>query len=164
MRGFAPLDQGGAGEGEVARFYAALDPARDLEVKEELDAGYRIRLNPRARKPSFRIDLDDTGEGMVQVLPVLVAAAIAAREGAGTILAVEEPESHLHPDAQSVLARFFCAIAAGNNAPTLVLETHSRVFLLAVQLGIAAGRLSPEHVGLAWDRSGCVGPESRHAG
>lgn len=133
----------------VAQFYAALDPKRDLEVKEELDAGFRIRLNPGDR-PSFRVDLDDTGEGMVQVLPVLVAAAVAAREGAGTILAVEEPESHLHPDAQATLARFLCGIAAKDAAPTLVLETHSRVFLLAVQLEIAAGRLPPEHVGLAW--------------
>lgn len=135
--------------GEVNRFYADLDPPRDLEVKEELDAGFRIRLNPRSR-PSFRIDLHDTGEGMVQVLPVLVAATQAAREGTGTILAVEEPESHLHPDAQGVLARFLCGIAAGEKPPTFVLETHSRVFLLAVQLEVAAGRLPPERVGLAW--------------
>ena len=63
---------------------------------------------------------------------------------------MEEPESHLHPDAQGTLARFLCAIATGPTPPTLVLETHSRVFLLAVQLEIAAGRLPHERVGLAW--------------
>ncbi|XXX78982.1 AAA family ATPase [Sorangium sp. So ce134] len=134
---------------EASRFYAKLDPPRELEVKEELDAGYRIRLNPRNR-PSFRIDLADTGEGMVQVLPVLVAAALAAQEGSGAILSVEEPESHLHPDAQSKLAQFFCEIAKREQPPCIVLETHSRIFLLAMQLEIAKGDLPADRVGLAW--------------
>ena len=134
---------------QVARFYAKLDPPRELEVQEQLDAGYRIRLNPKSR-PSFRVDLADTGEGMMQVLPVLVAAALAAREGAGAILSVEEPESHLHPDAQSKLAESFCEIAKADQAPCFVLETHSRVFLLAVQLAIAKGDLPADRVALAW--------------
>lgn len=133
---------------EVKRFYAALNPPRDLEVKEVLDVGYRILLNPKSRS-SFRIDLVDTGEGMTQVLPVLVAASLATDAGTGSILAAEEPESHLHPDAQSALARHLCGIAARPDAPTLVLETHSRIFMLEVQLAVARG-LSPDRVGLAW--------------
>ncbi|MFT3769455.1 MAG: ATP-binding protein [Minicystis sp.] len=134
---------------DVKRFYAVLNPARDLEVKEVLDVGHRITLNPKSRA-SFRIDLVDTGEGMAQVLPVLVSATLAAGMGRSGLLAVEEPESHLHPDAQSVLARHLCTIAARPEAPTLVLETHSRVFLLGIQLAIAEGRLPPERVALAW--------------
>jgi predicted ATPase len=134
---------------DVRRFYADLNPARDLEVKEVLDLGHRITLNPKTRA-SFRIDLVDTGEGMAQVLPVLVAAALTAREAPSAVLAVEEPESHLHPDAQAVLARYLCDIAARPGAPTLVMETHSRVFLLGVQLAVAEGRLPCDRVGLAW--------------
>jgi predicted ATPase len=134
---------------DIAQFYAALNPARELEVREVLDVGHRIALNPKSRA-SFRIDLVDTGEGMAQVLPVLVAAALAAREGRSAVLAVEEPESHLHPDAQAVLARHFCGIAAKEEPPTLVMETHSRVFLLGVQLAVAEGRLPCDRVGLAW--------------
>ncbi|XXY54613.1 AAA family ATPase [Sorangium sp. So ce269] len=134
---------------DIGRFYAALNPARDLEVKEVLDLGHQIILNPKHRA-SFRIALVDTGEGMVQVLPVLVAAALAAREGPSAVLAVEEPESHLHPDAQGILARHLCEIAASPAPPTLVLETHSRVFLLGVQLAVAEGRLPCDRVGLAW--------------
>ncbi|HWN70385.1 MAG TPA: AAA family ATPase [Haliangium sp.] len=134
---------------EVARFYAALAPARELEVKEVLDVSHRVTLNPKSRA-SFRIDLVDTGEGMAQVLPVLVAAALAAHDGSPAVLAVEEPESHLHSDAQAVLARHLCEIASRPAPPTLVMETHSRVFLLGVQLAVAEGRLPCERVGLAW--------------
>lgn len=134
---------------EVARFYAQLEPARDLSLTEESDLGYRLRLELRGRS-AFRLDLLDCGEGMGQVLPVLLAAAQAAREPEGGLLSVEEPESHLHPDAQRVLADYLCALAARTPAPTLVLETHSRVFLLAVQLAVAAGRLPAERVGLSW--------------
>jgi len=131
----------------VRRFYAALSPPRDLRVQEELNLGYRIRLD---RPTGFAIDLIDTGEGMSQVLPVLVAASLAAEQGPSAMLAVEEPESHLHPDAQACLADHLCAIAAQQSPPTMVLETHSRVFLLAVQLAVARGQLRPERVSLTW--------------
>jgi len=140
---------------DAGAFYRALDPPRELEVKEELGTKYRIRLNPMDR-PAFRIDLIDTGEGMSQVLPVLVAASMCAREGRGSILAVEEAESHLHPDAQTVLAEYLCARIARSDPPIIVLETHSRVFLLAVQLAVARG-LPPELISLVWidqDKSG----------
>ena len=134
---------------DTKRFYSDLNPARELEVKEVLESGHRITLNLKSQA-SWRIDLVDTGEGMAQVLPVMVAATLASLEGAGALLAVEEPESHLHPDAQTVLARHLCGIAARAEPPTLVIETHSRVFLLGVQLAVAEGRLPAERVGLAW--------------
>jgi predicted ATPase len=136
----------------VARFYAALNPPRELYVEPVLDTKYNIHLNPMNGE-SFRINLVDTGEGMVQVLPVLVAAALAATVTADELpwlLALEEPESHLHPDAQYVLARHLCEIASSASPPVLILETHSRVFLLGVQLAVAEGRLPADKVALAW--------------
>jgi hypothetical protein len=130
------------------RFYAKLNPGRDLDILEARESLQRITLNPRSRD-TFRIDLVDTGEGMAQVLPVLVAASLAADERTAGLLAIEEPESHLHPDAQAILASHLCEIAAQVDPPTIVIETHSRVFLLAVQLAVAKG-LSPDRVGLAW--------------
>lgn len=131
----------------VKGFYAALTPARELLVQEELNLGYRIRLD---RSAGFAIDLVDTGEGMSQALPILVAAALVKEQGLGSLLTVEEPESHLHPDAQAVLASHLCSIAAREQPPTLVLETHSRVFLLGVQLAVAKGELPADRVCLAW--------------
>lgn len=130
----------------VASFYESLSLPRELGVVESLDVDHRLTLNPRSQ-PLWDVDIVDTGEGMAQVLPVLVAAALTAKDGG--ILAIEEPESHLHADAQGTLARYLCQLAAASDPPILLLETHSRIFLLAVQLAVAAG-LPPDRVGLVW--------------
>jgi hypothetical protein len=131
----------------IRDFYLALSPPRELDVQEVLDVGHRIGLSPTTR-PSFRVDLVDTGEGMAQVLPVLVAAQLAARQRA--LLVIEEPESHLHPDAQTVLSQYLCKLVSSVDYPTLIIETHSRVFLLGVQLAIASGMIPCDRAQLAW--------------
>jgi energy-coupling factor transporter ATP-binding protein EcfA2 len=131
---------------EVASFYATLDPPRALELHEAPPLGHYFSMNPTTR-PSWRVHMGDTGEGMSQVLPVLAYAALTAREGG--ILAVEEPESHLHPSAQSQLAAYLCALAKRPTGPRFVVETHSRVMLLAVQRAVADG-LPADHVQIAW--------------
>ena len=138
---------------EVAAFYATLDPPRSLELHEIPHLGHSFSMNP-ASQPSWRVHLRDTGEGMSQALPVLAYAALTAREGG--ILAVEEPESHLHPSAQSHLASYLCKLARRPAGPRFVIETHSRVVLLAVQRAVAAG-LPAEYVQIVWvdqDRDG----------
>lgn len=138
---------------EVAAFYSTLDPPRALELHEVPPLGHYFSMNPSTR-PSWRVQLGDTGEGMSQVLPVLAYAALTAREGG--IFAVEEPESHLHPSAQSRLAAYLCELAKRPTGPRFVVETHSRVMLLAVQRAVAAG-LPAEYVQIAWvdqDRDG----------
>ncbi|MFO0607457.1 MAG: AAA family ATPase [Polyangiales bacterium] len=80
-------------------------------------------------------DLFDAGEGMIQVLPILTGAALVAHraEAEPSILAMEEPESHLHGDLQLALAEDLCALAAQPGAGVLLIETHSEAFLLGVQ-------------------------------
>lgn len=136
---------------DVAAWYARPEIGRRLE-RADAAVGqpiHRLLLNPSSG--SLRdIDLLDTGEGMIQVLPVLVAAALARARGDAGILAVEEPESHLHANAQQALADHLCKIAAGTSAPTIIVETHSRVLMLGVQLALAEGRLPPERVRAYW--------------
>jgi predicted ATPase len=56
----------------------------------------------------------------------------------------------LHANAQQALADHLCEIAAGISAPTIVVETHSRVLMLGVQLAISEGRLPPDRVRAYW--------------
>jgi len=109
-----------------------------------------------------QVNLSDTGEGLTQVLPVLVAGAMAAqvaREKPSSYLVIEQPELHLHPAAHAPLAKFFCDIAATAKAPRIVIETHSENFLFGVQLAIARGELDPSRVLINWvrqDDQGCA--------
>ncbi|NBC47323.1 MAG: AAA family ATPase [Gammaproteobacteria bacterium] len=136
---------------DVAAWYALPEIGRRLEHAAAAigQPSYRLLLNPSSG-PLRDIELLDTGEGMIQVLPVLVAAALARARGDAGILAVEEPESHLHANAQQALANHFCEIAAGASAPTIIVETHSRILMLGVQLALAERRLPPERVRAYW--------------
>jgi hypothetical protein len=102
-----------------------------------------------------QVNLSDTGEGLTQVLPVLVAGAMAARTAKAnrsSYLVIEQPELHLHPAAHAPLAEFFSTIAAASSAPKIVVETHSENFLFGVQLAVARGQLDPDRVLIHWVR------------
>jgi len=60
----------------------------------------------------LEINLRDVGIGVSQVLPVLVLGYFVP-EGSSIIL--EEPEIHLHPLAQSILAEFFVDVSNERN-------------------------------------------------
>jgi predicted ATPase len=92
----------------------------------------------------------DAGEGMSHVLPVLVAASLTARGHGHRMLAVEEPESHLHGDTQRSLVRFLAELAARPDPPILLLETHSRAMLLGLQLAVAERVLPVEAAQVLW--------------
>ena len=68
----------------------------------------------------------DVGIGISQVLPVLVMA-YGSR---GKLLAMEQPEIHLHPALQAELADVFIESALGARKNTFILETHSEHLIL----------------------------------
>jgi energy-coupling factor transporter ATP-binding protein EcfA2 len=116
-------------------------------VVEEIADHFQIQLQRLTNLPC-KVNIVDTGEGAIQVLPVLVACAMAHTN----ILAIEEPESHLHPRHHAALAAYFCELARQNSSPKFLLETHSENFLLRVQLEIAQAKLDPEWVRVYWVR------------
>ena len=70
----------------------------------------------------------DIGIGVSQVLPVLVAA-FAYRE---KLIAIEQPEIHLHPALQAELGDLFIRSALGGAANSFLIETHSEHLLLRI--------------------------------
>lgn len=112
---------------------------------------YRVSLEPTAGEP-FPVSVLDVGEGVVQVLPVLTTLAMAERGdlGQGPTLAMEQPEMHLHPRAEIVLAEVMARVATSSSHPNLLLETHSENLLLSLELMVARGRLTPTDVSILW--------------
>ena len=137
--------------------------SHSLDVQIDTVAGkdrFSLMLSPTGGQAPVRIPLTDTGEGMAQVLPVLVLGALARQGQLGSrpFLLVEHPELHLHPAIHAELAAFFCELARDVDGPTTVLETHSENVLLRVQLAIARGELDPAKVIVHWVRSLPEGP------
>ena len=91
------------------------------------------------------VNIADVGIGVSQVLPILVAL-IAAQEG--QIVYVEQPELHLHPRAQVVMAELLAE--AANRGVRVIVETHSSLLLLTVQTLIAQDKIKNTDVALHW--------------
>jgi hypothetical protein len=116
----------------------------------------RVRLMPvkrigkGARLYELRLrDLDsgrwasfaDVGFGIGQALPVFVEG-LRTPQG-GTFL-VQEPEIHLHPDAQLGMADFLVSLVKSGRQ--VIAETHSDHLLVRVRKTVAAGLLDPGQV------------------
>jgi predicted ATPase len=110
-------------------------------------------MPPRV-SPPIEIPIVDTGEGMAQVLPVVVLGCLAhlGNMKEDSLLAVEHPELHLHPAAHAELAAFFCTVATAPSHPTVLIETHSENLLLRVQIAIARREIAKDDVIIHWVR------------
>lgn len=84
----------------------------------------------------------DVGIGISQVLPVLVMAYGSCDK----LLAMEQPEIHLHPALQAELADVFIDAALGERKNTFILETHSEHLILRLMRRIREGKISPDDI------------------
>jgi hypothetical protein len=70
----------------------------------------------------------DVGIGVSQALPILVGAFASQKQ----IIAIEQPEIHLHPGIQADLGDVFIQSALGGQQNTFLLETHSEHLILRI--------------------------------
>lgn len=108
------------------------------ELSEEL-----FSLSFESQVPPARTNIADAGFGASQVIP-LVVQAIAARKGSLTI--AEQPEIHLNPRLQCVLADLFVEMAKSDHR--VLVETHSEHLLLRLRRLIASGEIDHNDVAL----------------
>ncbi len=116
---------------------------RLYDVQIELYVGRLLDVPPT--RPENQVNIADVGVGVSQTLPVLVALRAAKP---GTLVYVEQPETHLHPRAQFALAQVLTA--AAKRGVRVVVETHSAILLLGVQTQVAERSLEPDKVKLHW--------------
>ncbi|MDR2704417.1 MAG: DUF3696 domain-containing protein [Planctomycetaceae bacterium] len=119
-----------------------------ISAKRLNDAQIEImvgRLPKNGRSRADMVNVADVGFGVSQTLPVLVALLAAEP---GQLVYLEQPEIHLHPIAQRILAEIL--VEAANRNVHVVVETHSALLLITLQTLVAKREISPNQVALHW--------------
>ncbi|MFP5237029.1 MAG: DUF3696 domain-containing protein [Acidobacteriota bacterium] len=114
---------------------------------------YEVLIKTQGWSPEVKIT--DVGFGVSQVLPALVQAFYCPPH---STVWMEQPEIHLHPQVQSVLADvFLSAIQANQDGEArniqLIIESHSEHFLTRLQRRIAEGVIEPNQVAVYFCRN-----------
>ena len=110
-----------------------------LEFLEQQD----MYINCHAEVDSYQISLDMLGTGVLQVVQ-LVAYVVNYNP---SILLLDKPDSHLHPDNQRKLAETLVKVAE-NTDTKIILATHSRHLLDSFQ--------DSEHANTIWLKDGKI--------
>lgn len=109
---------------------------------QKMNLADQLRLHQVGRSNRYEVVVDshkvsanlrDVGIGVSQVLPVLTVAFFAPP---GSTVVLEEPEIHLHPLAQSLLAELFAEVSLERRIQFIV-ETHSEHLFRRMQTLIA---------------------------
>ncbi len=116
----------------------------EFKVNRISEQRQEYEVNVRIKGSSDWVDLPDVGFGISQVLPVLVQCFYAPPN---SIIFMEQPEIHLHPNAQSLLADVMIDVINSRENGTdrniqLIIETHSEHFLRRLQRRIAEDIIS----------------------
>jgi hypothetical protein len=112
----------------------------DLRVQKNVRAPQqRVVISPIGGKIELRPH--DIGVGISQVVPVVVTAL----DGDNRLIAIEQPELHLHPRIQAELGDLFIESALGGRGHTVLLELHSEHLILRLLRRIRETSLSTPH-------------------
>ena len=142
----------------VSKWFKATGISRGITVKPLTSRHFEICM---IGHDGGEHNICDVGFGCSQVLPVLIgglfvtlgAAGVGQikRPGRSPTFVVQEPEIHLHPNAQAELGTFFVDLA--HKGCQLFVETHSDNLCLRLASHVADGSLHPDQIKFFYLRS-----------
>lgn len=103
----------------------------------------KLRINSDGKSSYFKPT--NVGYGFSYSLPIIVAGLIAKP---GEILIVENPEAHLHPYAQSILAKFLSLVSA--SGVQVLVETHSEHILNGFRIAVKDSIVSSDETNVLY--------------
>ncbi|NLX67278.1 MAG: AAA family ATPase, partial [Bacteroidales bacterium] len=122
----------------ITKWLKEFEIAENVKMKLFEGAGSQVILN----KDGENINLVDLGYGVTQFLPIVLKIAYCKNIGK-QIIAIEEPETNLHPKFQSKLADMF-ADAHKSLGIRFIIETHSEYLIRKLQYLTAKGVLKTD--------------------
>ena len=112
-----------------------------IERQTLFERGFSLEV--RGKRARESISIADTGFGLSQVLPLIVQCLYSQEN---ELIIAEQPEIHLNPKLQNILADLFCRFATAGR--TIVIETHSEHLLLRLRTLVARQEIRAEDVAL----------------
>ena len=131
-------------EKELAKFGKSSDLYKEISVKKlGKSKADPFQLQVKVRGP--KANLIDVGYGVSQILPMLVRIFLTRP----TTFLMQQPEVHLHPEAQAELSSLLVNTAQtiGHN---FVIETHSEHMVDRTRIEIMQGHIKPQDVSLIY--------------
>jgi predicted ATPase len=107
---------------QVKNWLEDISPEINIHI-EALESSYRLNYSfsrGAHKTPTDKFKALNMGFGVSYVLPIIVAALHAPK---GSIVIIENPEAHIHPDGQAKLMELLCKAAKAG--VQFILETHS---------------------------------------
>lgn len=139
---------------ELGRFRSWLREKLDLDVFP-LRAGDQVMVMAQGKNDAKAFNIADMGFGISQVLPIAAQLWFTTRPGHQTstasMVVLEQPELHLHPDSQARLADLLAGAVqdrdgSTSNRPSVLVETHSQHLVNRLGQLIERGALKPTDV------------------
>lgn len=158
--------------GNLAMYLNSLYPHELDQINHDLDRffGHKVRVHRSEGHISLRLqgedsyedNLADVGFGFSQLIPVIaqihatsrslrIGEANGVRRRTSPIVAVEQPELHLHPAFQSQLGAYFVSAATEGRSKQnfrFLIETHSEPLVNEIARRVALGEISASDVNI----------------
>ena len=126
-----------------------IDFGKESEMFSDFNVkGSRLIGDPfqiRVKVAGAMSNLLDVGYGVGQIYPLLAQVMRASQQKRAATFLLQEPESHLHPQAQAALASFF-ARSAQKDGHSFIIETHGDNIIDRVRICVSNGLIPPEDV------------------
>lgn len=109
-------------------FVDIMEGVKEVTIEHNLDSNERDFITLVIREDGYtgRYKADEISSGSKEILVLLTQ--VFASQGETDLLAIEEPELHLHPGAEKKLFDIINEIAK-DDGPQVIISTHSEVFV-----------------------------------
>jgi predicted ATPase len=126
----------------------SFDLGESMDIQKLDQDNYSLKI--KNKYTGIYNNILDMGVGTSQLLPIIIESVNSED---GSTLIIEEPETHIHPNAQSKLADLFVDSAIGQNKK-FIIETHSIFLITQLQILVAKGKIDYEDIRIYYFKQG----------